>query len=196
MTGRHAKTTARKVIAAMPRDPSGTKALASGQQTTSTIMLPEVQELGRPPQSILDVLPARQVAPNYSFLQQVTRTNNAAPVAEGGTKPTSAYSVQTVEAALRVIAHVSEEVPHYTLSDNSNLERFVAEEMLHGLRAAVEDQVLNGNGTAPNLRGILNTSGVQTQTFSTDILTSIRKAITRLENQGLPADVLVISADD
>lgn len=44
--------------------------------------------------------------------------------------------------------------------------------MLHGLQVAVENQVVNGDGTAPALRGILATSGIQTQAFATDILTS------------------------
>jgi HK97 family phage major capsid protein len=105
-------------------------------------------------------------------------------------------TVDDVPAKLAVIAHVSEQIPHYTLADNANLEQFVSDEMPHGLRVALENQVVNGNGTAPNLRGILNTSGVQAQPFSSDILTSIRRGITRLESQGLPADVLIISAGD
>ena len=38
--------------------------------------------------------------------------------------------------------------------------------------------------------------GYPDASFTTDTLTSIRKAITRLENQRLPADVLIISAAD
>lgn len=192
LSGKHAKSLARKVIGT-----EGAKALlAAGSRSTGVVMLPEVHEMGRPPVSILDVLPARQVAPNYSFLQQTTRTNNAAPVAEGGTKPTSVYTVTEKPAKLEVIAHVSEQIASYTLADNSNLEQFVNDEMLHGLRVEVEDQVLNGNGTAPALRGILATSGIQTQAFATDILTSIRKGITKIESQGLSADILIISATD
>ncbi|MCV7222963.1 HK97 family phage prohead protease [Mycolicibacterium elephantis] len=192
LTGKHAKALARKVIGK-----GGVKALlANGAVSTGVVMLPEVQQMGKPPVSILDVLPARVVAPNYSFLRQTVRTNNAAPVAEGGTKPTSVYTVDDVPSKLEVIAHVSEQIGHYTLSDNANLEMFVESEMLYGLRVAVEDQVLNGDGTPPNLTGILTTSGIQAQTFDTDILTSVRKGITKLESQGLSADVLILSAAD
>ncbi|BBX16956.1 HK97 family phage prohead protease [Mycolicibacterium duvalii] len=89
LTGKHAKAMAQRVIKAMPRDGSGTKALAAGQQTTSTILQAEVVETGRPAVSVLDVLPTRAVTPSYSFLRQSVRTLQAAPVAAGGTKPTS-----------------------------------------------------------------------------------------------------------
>ena len=191
-SGPHRKALARKVIGA-----SDVKALlASGSRSTGVVMLDEVFEQGRPPQSILDVLPARVVDPNYSFLQQTTRTNNAAPVAEGDTKPTSVYTLTENAARLQVIAHLSEQIPHHALGDNVNLEHFIDSEMLHGLQVAVENQVVNGTGTAPALRGILATSGIQTQAFATDILTSISKGITKIEGQGLAADVLVISASD
>lgn len=192
ISGKHRKALARKVIGS-----DGAKALiASGSRSTGVVMLDEVFEQGRPPQSILDVLSAREVAPNYSYLQQTTRTNNAAPVAEGGTKPTSVYTLTEKEAKLQVIAHLSEQIPHYALSDNANLEQFVGDEMLYGLQVAIENQVVNGDGTAPALRGILATSGIQTQAFATDILTSIRKGITKLESQGMSADVLIVSATD
>jgi HK97 family phage prohead protease/HK97 family phage major capsid protein len=192
LSGKHRKVMARKVIGT-----HDAKALiASGSRSTGVVMLDQVFEQGRPPQSILDVLSARVVDPNYSFLQQTTRTNNAAPVADGDTKPTSVFTVTERVGKLQVVAHLSEQVSHYALSDNANLEQFVADEMLYGLQVAVENQVINGSGTAPALRGILATSGIQIQAFATDILTSIRKGITKLEAQGLSADVLVISAGD
>lgn len=138
------KALARKVIGT-----DNAKALlASGSRSAGIVMLDEVFEQGRPPQSILDVLPARVVDPNYSFLQQTTRTNNAAPVAEGGTKPTSVYTLTEKVGGLQVIAHLSEQISHYALGDSVNLEQFVDSEMLHGLQVAVENQVVNGTGTA------------------------------------------------
>lgn len=56
------------------------------------------------------------------------------------------------------MAHISEQIDHYLLSDNENLMRLVNEEMLYGLRTAVENEVLSGDGTGEHLVGILNTS--------------------------------------
>ena len=112
--------------------PAGTKALAAGQQTTSTIVLPDVVVQGRPgcvdPRRVADGWCRRQ----YSFLQQSVRTLNAAPVAAGGTKPTSVVSVVAIENRLRVVAHISEQIDHYLLSDAVNLERFVEDELVCG----------------------------------------------------------------
>jgi len=90
-TGKHAKALADKTIKAIPLDATGTKALASGQQTTSTIVLREVVPTGRPAVSVLDVLRTRLVSPSYSFLRQSVRTFAAGPVAEGGTKGPARY---------------------------------------------------------------------------------------------------------
>ncbi len=196
LTGEHASRLADRLVKSMPRDSMGTKALASGQQTVSTILLPEVVPQGRPALSVLDVLPLRIVTPSYAFLRQSVRTLNAAPVAPGGTKPTSTVSVQSVENRLRVVAHISEQIQHYMLSDNVNLERFVVDELVYGLRVAVEAQVLTGDGTGENFTGVLSTSGIDAQPFNTDILTTVRKAITRLDGQGYTPGVIVLHAND
>ncbi|WP_205873462.1 HK97 family phage prohead protease [Mycobacterium camsae] len=194
MTGRHAKTLAQSVVKAMPHN--GTKALASGVQTTSTLLLPNVVETGRPAASLLDILPVRIVPPSYSFLRQSARTNNAAPVAAGGLKPTSVVSVTSVDNRLRVVAHLSEQIPRYLLSDNTDLERFVADELLWGLRKAIEAEVISGDGTGEHFTGILNTSGVVVQAFATNALTSVRKALTTLDANGYEAGAIALSAAD
>lgn len=117
-------------------------------------------------------------------------------MAVGALKPTSIYTNEKVPGRLEVIAHMSEALDRYTLLDNAALEQFVQDEMLFGLRTAVEAQVLNGSGTAPNLRGILSTSGIVVQEFATDILTSTRKAITTLEATGRTPGVFVMSPAD
>ncbi|ATD69188.1 MULTISPECIES: HK97 family phage prohead protease [Gordonia] len=195
LTGRAGKAAAARIVKAIPERTRGVKALTAGA-TTSTILDSTVYNEGRPPTSLLDVLTTRTVTPTYSFLRQTTRTLNAAPVATGATKPTSPLTVTPVDGKLEVIAHISEQIPHYVLSDNTNLEQFVADEMLFGLHRAVEYQVLNGDGEGANLEGILETSGVIVQAFATNILTSIRKAITTLEAGGYSPQVLAISAAD
>ncbi|BBY60219.1 phage major capsid protein [Mycolicibacterium sarraceniae] len=146
--------------------------------------------------SLLDVLPARIVPPSYTFIRQSTRTNNAAPVAVAGTKPTTVLGITSVENRLRVVAHVSEQLDHYMLSDAPNLEKFVSDEMLYGLRKAVETEVISGDGTGEHFTGILNTSGVVTQAFATNALTSIRKALTALSVSDYAPAAIVLSAGD
>ena len=101
-----------------------------------------------------------------------------------------------VENRLRVVAHISEPIDHYLLGDNVNLERFVTDELVFGLRRAVEAEVLTGSGSGEHFTGILETSGLVVQAFATNALTTVRKAITTLEASGYTPGVIVLHATD
>ncbi|UTT48852.1 phage major capsid protein [Rhodococcus gordoniae] len=176
----------------------GKKALVTAGQSIAAIpMLADVVNTGRPPASLLDVLRSRTTTtPTWQYLRQIGRDSNAAFVAAGGVKPTSDFSTETVDNQLRVLAHISGPVDKYVLGDAPALERFLVDEMNYGIRQALEAQVVGGNGTAPNLRGLLNTSGIQTQAFETDVLTTTRAAITAVETLGLSPDLFVIHPED
>jgi HK97 family phage major capsid protein len=143
------------------------------------------------------VLPVIRGPREYSYFTQTTRTNNAAPVAPGGTKPTSVYTLDRVEESLTVIAHLSEAIDKYWLQDGPSLAQFVRDELLYGLMFELEDQILNGDGTGINFTGLANTSGIQTQALvGTDLLATTRRALTDLETLGLSPAYFVFSAPD
>ena len=154
-----------------------------------------VRSFGRPHRpwvrsapGLLDVLPVVQhTSPEYSYLAQTTRTNNAAVVAEGAAKPNSVYSVVRVEKSLVVVAHLSEAVPRYWLLDNTALEAFVDNELRYGLAVSVEAKVIaDVNGT----------SGIQTQAYATSVLATLRKGLTKLEVAGYTAGSVVLHPTD
>ncbi|MFS3127478.1 phage major capsid protein [Nocardioides sp. Bht2] len=154
--------------------------------------------LGRPVVGLLNVIKATELdtPPTFDYLRQTTRTNNAAPVAAGGTKPTSALGLERVEDRLRVIAHLSEPIDKYWLADLSALEMFVADEMAYGLEVALEAQVLNGSGTGENMTGILSTANIGVQTWSVDGWETIRKGMTKLFSLGSGTPVVVLNPAD
>lgn len=182
----------------------GTKSLLpSGETAVSVTVSPNIVTDARPLSELLATIPVvKQSSPVFRFLRQTARTNNAAVVKSGDTKPTSVYGLTPVEGELKVIAHLSEGVDVYSLKDVTNLERFVGDEMIQGLYRALENQVLNGVGevTGPpaknELTGLLNTSGIQTQAFVTDLLTTTRKAVTAVESIGHTAGTFVLSPTD
>lgn len=140
---------------------------------------------GRPAASLLDLLPViRQESPVYAYLRQTQRTENAKPVARGELKPTSVYGLTRVDGRLRVVAHLSEPVSKFDLSDYPSLETFLKVEMLGGLNAALVTQALNGDGVGENFTGLNATSGILTQAFSGDTFTTLRKSLTALEVAG------------
>ncbi|WP_280215926.1 phage major capsid protein [Nocardia cyriacigeorgica] len=199
LTGAAVKGVARQIATRMaPADGTGRKALLpTGSTVTDVPMVAESPfALGRPALSLLDVLTLTQRLPKYTYLRQTARTNNAAPVAMGATKPTTVLGLTEVEAELHVVAHLSEPIPKYWLSDSAALEQFVADELLFGLRQALEAQVLNGDGLGENLTGFANVSGIQTQAFATDLLTTTRAAITKAETAGHEAGTFVLSPGD
>jgi HK97 family phage major capsid protein len=169
--------------------PTGYKGiLANGTVAVNVPLNPEPVRMDVP------VLTLRQLLPNvqnttgrFAYIRQNTRTNNAAVVAQGAKKPTSVYQVQRVDDRVRTIAHLSEPIAKQDLDDVGMLRQFIDQEMRLGLDLALEDEILNGDGTGEHMTGIANVSGSQTQAFVTDVLTTTRKAVTKLERYGYMA---------
>jgi hypothetical protein len=169
--------------------PDGQKALSpSGAAVVGQEFTPDPVALGQPALSLLDVIPVVQHnIPEFAYMRQTVRTNNAAVVAAGAQKPTSVYTVTRVENALVVIAHLSEGIPRHWLIDNSALEAFLQSELTFGLQQAVEAKVLTD---------VNATSGIQTQAYATSVLTTLRKGITKLEQAGYDPSAFVLTPAD
>ncbi|MEH6804845.1 MAG: HK97 family phage prohead protease [Rhodococcus erythropolis] len=198
LSGKAGAEAANKLAGQMLGAGSGVKSLtASGTSVTGVPLVSQSPiELGKVPTSILEVLAVvAHATPEFTYLRQTARENNAAPW-EAGNKPESKYSVESVSNKLTKIPHVSEGIDRYTLIDNAALGDFLKAEMLDGLAHAVEAQVLNGDGTGLNMTGILHTSGVLVQAFVTDLVTTTRKAVTALEASGRKPGVFVLSPSD
>jgi HK97 family phage major capsid protein len=99
-----------------------------------------------------------------------TAVNNAGPVAErsGGSfaaKPQSSFQFVGEQAPVRTLAHW-EAAHRNVLADEPQLRSIIDNELLYGLRLQEDYQILQGDGAGENLKGILNTSGVQTYDWS------------------------------
>jgi HK97 family phage major capsid protein len=167
----------------------GQKALApSGATVVAQGFVEDPIALGRAATNLLDVLPVTvQSSPEYAYLRQTTRTNNAAVVDEGDTKPTSVLGLTRIEASLAVVAHLSEGFPRQWMASNGAIEAFVNSELTFGLLRAVETKVIaDVNGT----------SGIQAQAWSVSIAQTLRKALTKIEVAGLSAGAIVLHPSD
>jgi hypothetical protein len=167
----------------------GTKAVApSGAATVDQEFTPDPVALGQPAQSLLSVLPVKlHGSPQFSYLRQSVRTNNAAIVAEGAVKPTSVYSVTKIDDQLDVIAHLSEALPRYWIVDNASLQEWLTNELHYGLMVKVE---------AMALATIAGTSGIQTNAYATSQLVTLRKSLTKLEANGYDPAAFVLHPFD
>lgn len=104
-------------------------------------------------------------------------TNNAAAVAEYGSgsfgaKPQSTMTFQGFQAPVRTLAHW-EAAHRNVLADEPQLRSIIDNELLYGLRLEEDDQILNGDGTGENLEGVLQTTGIQTYSWSAGASTPV-----------------------
>jgi hypothetical protein len=130
---------------------------------------------------LLDHLPTLQTTNGrIAYFSATAAATGAAPVAEGALKPESNPTWTETEALVQKVAHyakASDEV----LSDFNDFMGLVSEELIRGLVHAETGQLLNGNGTPPNLLGLLNGSGILTRARGTDSnLDALLKASTDL----------------
>ena len=162
----------------------GVKALISGSVDVPNVVQPGVVEMPDNPSRLIDLIVNRaelSEGREFSFLRQILRDSKAAPVADGNLKPTSTFTFENVEDRARVVAHLSEPIPERYFADHKGMVDVLESEMFRGVLAAVEAQVIAGDGEGENMTGILETSGIVTVPFAIDTFTTIRKARTRMQ---------------
>ena len=115
-----------------------------------------------PPTSFLDLCPVAPLdGPSMPYAQEVStgdRTAGAAPVTPGSIKPPATIEYKDAEAKPETIAAFVK-CQKATLADVDQLTARIQTRLMTGVRAAVENQVLTGDGVSPKLLGLLNTPG-------------------------------------
>jgi HK97 family phage major capsid protein len=180
--------------------PDGLKALdgTAGATLVPAFFDPRIRNLPQRSLFVRSLIPVRGAdGDKVHYIRQTVATQNAAPVAAGALKPTSVYTVERIEETVRTIAHVTEALDRALLSDFDSLVDFLDNQLRLGVLLAEENQIINGNGTSPNLRGILNTSGIQTQARGTDAhADAIYKAIVKLRLSFFEPDGICLHPTD
>lgn len=145
----------------------------------------------------------------FEYVQITAKTNNAAGVAEAtsaadpasygdpasGAKPESAMTLAVVSSPVETIAHLLP-ITRRAAADAPQLRAMVDQFLLYGLREEREDQILNGDGSSPNLRGILNTVGISTVGSAGTDIDAIVDAIRTIRNDRRRPDAMVIHPND
>lgn len=128
------------------------------------------------------------------YAQIVSETDNAAIVPEGELKPLSDLATAKAEAKAHVYAD-GFDVTNQTLADDGALAAFMQARIVQHVRNKVEDVVINGDATA-NVKGILTTTGVQSQAFDTDVLTTLARALAKVEAVQVDPQAIVMNPAD
>lgn len=158
---------------------SGINALYRNDKIDLLVPLPTA------PLNLLDVIPNGTTdSDTVEWQQESTWTNNAAETSEGSDAAESALAYTTATSAVQDITHFLPATKR-ALADAGQAETLINNRLINGVRIRLQSQLINGNGTTPNLRGIVNVSGILTQALSTDSRSdAIHKAITKIRIQG------------
>lgn len=166
------------------------------------IRLPMVDLTTPMPLTILDLISHGTIGgQGFEYLQITSVTRNAALVADeilpgdSTVKPTSTMGTNLATAHAYTYAD-GYTVTNQMLADAPALASYLNSQLKYGVNAVVEDKILNGSGSGGNPTGILATSGVQAQAFDTDMITTMRKAITKLTKIGAPITAVLVSPED
>jgi Phage capsid family len=144
-----------------------------------------VVEIATRPIQVVDVFPQMnwdQAA--YVYMEETTFTNNSAEAAEGGTYAESAFVLTERTQAHSKVAHFVP-VTDEQLEDVPEARAYLEGRLTFGLRQRVDSQLLVGNGTTPNMRGVNNVAGIQTQAKGADpAFDAILKGATKVKTTG------------
>ncbi len=177
----------------------------SGGAFVNTDITGIYEGLGRRPLTVRDLVSGRTTGSDtVEFVRQLTKIDAAAPVAEAttadgptantttgvledaagaGKKPEGSTTFEKVTAAVKTIA-VWVPATKRALSDAAQLRGLIDDELRADLEETLEEQILNGDGTGEAFTGITSTSGTQSQAFDTNVLTTTRKARTKVRTVG------------
>jgi HK97 family phage major capsid protein len=151
-----------------------------------------VEEAVRPVQ-VTDLVPMTTTGQAaVVYMEETTFTNAAVETAEGDASAEATLALTEQSSTVRKIAvHIP--VTDEQLEDEPQVRGYLDNRLPFMLRQRLDSQILNGDGVAPNLRGILNTVGIQSQAKGTDpIPDAIYKAIVlgRVTGRAMPNGVV------
>lgn len=120
-------------------------------------------------------------APAISYVIESAFQDLTATVAEKGAKPQLDLTLARRQDNVTKIANVAK-VTDEMFADAPQFQSYLQDRMGFGVRRVEEAQLLNGNGTPPNLQGLLNRSGLATAVVTAAGLTAV-KAVEGIFNQ-------------
>lgn len=151
----------------------------------------------------------------FEYVRVTGKTNNAAAVPEAttsatpglnnvavgayssshGVKPESALTLAVVTSPVETIAHLIP-VTRRAAADSNQVRQLIDAFLLQGLKEEEEDQILNGDGNSPNLRGILQDPDISTVGSSGTDLDAVVDAIRTIRNDRRRPNAMVVHPND
>lgn len=171
--------------------------------SAGALVVPDRQSgiIGQPtrPLTIRDLLAQGITSSNtVTYVRETGFTNNAKTKGEGEAFEYSDLKFSEVETTVKNVGHLLKASKNI-LSDAAQLESFINQRMVYGLKEVEDRQLLNGDGSGQNLKGILpqatQFADPATMTKYT-IIDQLRLAALQAALAGYPASGIVLNPVD
>ena len=159
----------------------------------------------RDPNAVIGLFDQIQTDQNaFVYLEETTFTNNAGEIAEAGDITSANESALAFTERTESIRKIATFLPvtDELLADVSGIQGYVNSRLSTMMKLRMDNQLLNGNGSAPNLTGVLNKSGINTfayGSYSGELrkIGQIYQAITEIRKDSfVEPDAIVIHPSD
>jgi HK97 family phage major capsid protein len=150
---------------------------------------------------LIDVLPRIQINGPVEYVQdkspKADLADKAVEVAEATAKPQAGPTLEVVQENAAVIA-AWVNITRQTAQDAQQVMGYLDAKLRYSLKRRADGQVINGNGTSPNLSGLLDRSGINTYApGSTEAwYKTIRHGITLMEQDEQVPEIVVLNPAD
>ena len=123
----------------------------------------KVVPIATTPLDVIDIMAAGRTSQEaVKYMEETTFVNNAVEVAEGG-----AYPEVTLELTERtsIVQKIAAFLPvtDEQMADETQVGPYLNNRIPFMIKQRLNEQILNGDGAGSNLKGILNTPGIQNQ---------------------------------
>ena len=157
--------------------------------------------------TVEDLLTSIPTASNaIDWVRENVFTNAAAETTEGGALPQSSITFSPGTMPVQNVGHFIK-VSRQLAMDNAALAAFINRRMVYGVNLRVENQLVSGNGTNPNLSGLTNAGNFTAHGYTaaslgaaglsaTNRFDLIGKMIGDCAAADYPADVVILSTAD
>lgn len=109
---------------------------------------------------------------SIDYVRENVFTNAAAETAEAGQLPQSAVTFTPESMPVQNVGHFLK-ITRQLAQDNASLAAYVDRRMIYGVNLRVENQLIAGNGTAPNLSGLTKAGNFTAHNYTAASLTAL-----------------------
>lgn len=144
---------------------------------------------------VRDLISAGQTVSNaVEFTRELLFTNNAAETAEGSTKPESVLTFELYTMPVVTIAHWLK-ISRQIMNDAPALAAYIQARLRYGVDLREETQLVSGNGTGQNLKGMTVSPNFTAFTPSSGdtAIDSLNRAIRALDAADYPANGVIMN---